>query len=166
MREIPEEKWINRFLQMADLVSTWSKDPSTSVGCVIARDKRMVSTGFNGFPKGTRDDEKLYADREVKYERVIHAEMNAILFAGQDISDCVLYVTHVPCCRCATVIIQSGIKNIITPPQPSDYLKRWSKQIIDSINLLDEAFVDMWEFNPESIRTLMNYKHFSWDRPV
>jgi len=166
MRKLPEEKWIKRFLDVAVLVSTWSKDPSTSVGSVIARDKRIVSTGFNGFPKGTRDDEKSYADRDTKYEKIIHSEMNAILFASQDVSDCVLYVTHVPCCRCATVIIQSGIKSVITLPQSKDYMERWKDQISAAINLFDEAFVDVWEFDPIDFCTLTNYKIILWNASI
>jgi len=75
-------RWHKRFLEMAKLISTWSKDPSTQCGAVIIdAKKRVISMGFNGFPSGTSDDPDLYQNREKKYKRVIHAEKNAILFA-------------------------------------------------------------------------------------
>src|SRR4051812_43949974 len=86
------EKWDRRFLQMARLVASWSKDPSTKCGAVIVRpDKTVASVGFNGFPKGTNDDDELYADRETKYSRVVHAEQNALIFAREPLDGYTMY---------------------------------------------------------------------------
>jgi len=75
-------KWDSRFMDLARLVASWSKDPSTQVGAVIVdQDKRIVSTGFNGFPRCVNDSP---VDREVKLLRTIHAEENALLFARRD----------------------------------------------------------------------------------
>ena len=61
--------------------STMSKDPSSKVGAVLVKDRRIVGTGFNGFPRGLHDDRRLW-DREQKLPRIVHAEMNAIINAG------------------------------------------------------------------------------------
>ena len=108
-------KWDNRFIHMAFLVSKWSKDPSTQVGAVIADDRhRVVSIGYNGFPKGMNDDEALYANREVKYERIIHGEINALMNANRSVEGCTLYLTpFFPCPRCTVQLIQAGIKRIV-----------------------------------------------------
>jgi dCMP deaminase len=113
--------WDIRFVQLAKLVSLWSKDPSTKVGAVIVRpDKTIASVGFNGFPKGVPDQPSWYEDREVKYKIVKHAEENAILFAHEDISGHTLYVYPLPpCSSCAGDIIQRGIKRVVAvvPPE-------------------------------------------------
>jgi len=68
------EKWDRRFLEMAGLVASWSKDPSTQVGAVIVRpNKTIVSVGYNGFPRAVRDDQSLYQDRPTKLMRTVHA---------------------------------------------------------------------------------------------
>ena len=70
------------FLELAKLASTRSKDPSTKTGAVIVRpNKTVVSVGFNGFPQGMPDDEELYKDRDEKYSRIVHCEVNALIFA-------------------------------------------------------------------------------------
>ena len=108
-------KWDNRFLDMAKLVATWSKDPSTNVGAVIVdNDNRVISLGYNGFPKKILDNGRL-ENRDQKYNIVVHAEANALLFANKSVSGCTLYTyPFQPCSRCASLIIQSGIKRVVT----------------------------------------------------
>lgn len=111
-------KWEERFLEMATLVSTWSKDPSTKVGAVIVRKNRTVcSVGYNGFPRGVIDSENRYNDRDTKLRLVVHAEANAILNAGEPVTGMTLYCTFFPCCECAKLIIQSGIAVVVVPRQ-------------------------------------------------
>ena len=87
-------KWDARFIALASLVASWSKDPSTQVGAVIVdQDKRIVSTGFNGFPQGVNDAP---VDREIKLLRTIHAEENALLFARRNVTGMTIYVTRPP----------------------------------------------------------------------
>jgi dCMP deaminase len=102
-------KWDLRFLKAAEEVATWSKDPSTKVGCVIVDPElqRRTGEGFNGFPRFMSDDPALYEDRETKYSRTLHAELNAVLFSKKT-EGCTAYVTHPPCSSCALVLIQSG----------------------------------------------------------
>ena len=109
-----DDHWRDRFFALARLVATWSKDPSTQVGAVIVRpDRTIVSVGYNGFPRGTDDHHQLLNNRETKLRRTVHAEVNAILTAKQDLSGCTLYVTPLhPCASCAGIIVQSGIKEV------------------------------------------------------
>ena len=112
-----DDKWDSRFLEIAEHVSSWSKDPSTRVGAIIVRgDRTIASVGYNGFPRGVADDEARYEDKPTKYLMVVHAEMNAILSMREPVTaDHVLYVTPLhPCSNCASAIIQSGIKKVVT----------------------------------------------------
>ena len=115
------KKWHNRFYELAKMVSTWSKDPSTQVGAVITSPfKNIVSVGYNGFNSLVLNEESLYDQitREEKRNRTIHAELNAIFNAaknGASVKDCNMYITHPSCSNCALAIIQSGIKMVIVP---------------------------------------------------
>lgn len=104
--------WDIRFLELAALVGSWSKDPSTKVGAVIVRpDRTIASLGYNGFPRGVDDT---YQDREHKLLRTVHAEMNAILSAREPLDGCTLYVTPLcPCANCAGAIIQANIEYVV-----------------------------------------------------
>lgn len=133
-------KWASRFFQMAELVGSWSKDPSTQVGAVITEGNRVVSLGFNGYPHGVSDRANT-EDRELKYAKTIHAEENAILFAKRDLADCEIWVTHFPCPNCAAKIIQTGIAVVHCPAQSEDYLSRWGDKVKISESMFAEAGV-------------------------
>ena len=110
--------WDEYFMGVAILSSKRSKDPSTQVGaCIVNNDKKIVGIGYNGFPIGINDDEFPWGKNgnyvETKYPYVVHAEPNAILNATTSLKDCTIYVTLFPCCECAKLIIQSGIKEIV-----------------------------------------------------
>ena len=138
-------KWDKRFMQLANLVASWSKDPSTACGAVITDpSKRVISLGFNGFPQRTSDDPALYENREEKYRRVIHAERNALLFARQDLRGCTMYVVPMPPCGpCAGMIIQAGITRVVTL-KPNPLLEeRWGKEINSSEAMFTEAEVTL-----------------------
>ena len=129
-------KWDQRYLYLAGHIATWSKDPSTQCGAVITDGHRIISTGFNGFPQGIEDDERLDV-RGTKYEMVIHAEINAILFAKQDLHGCTIYTyPYQPCSRCASVIIQSGIRRVVTTRQIPG---RWQESFEIANGLFNEA---------------------------
>ena len=108
--------WDEYFMGVAMLAACRSKDPSTQVGaCIVSQDNIIVSTGYNGMPKGCSDDEFPWNrdGEENKYPFVVHAELNAILNAnGRDLRGCKLYVALFPCNECAKAIIQSGIREI------------------------------------------------------
>ena len=111
--------WDEYFMGIAMLAAKRSKDPNTQVGaCIVSPDNIIISTGYNGMPKGCSDDEFPW-DREgqqdmTKYPYVVHAELNAILNAnGRDLRGSRIYVALFPCNECAKAIIQSGIKEVI-----------------------------------------------------
>lgn len=138
------DKWDERFIKAADEVASWSKDPSTKVGCVIVDSdlQRRVGEGFNGFPRFMSDAPELYANRETKYSRTIHAELNAVLFAKKT-EGCTAYVTH-PCCNhCALVLIQSGINRVVCRKPEADLLSRWEESIETARGLFAEAEVTL-----------------------
>jgi len=134
-------KWDQRFLDLARLVGSWSKDPSTQVGAVIVRpNKTIVSVGYNGFPRAVRDDSSLYQDRPTKLLRTVHAEVNAILTANQPVKGCTLYVSPLhPCANCTGIIIQAGIARVVAhmPSTPKD----WGDNFIAAAKMFDEARV-------------------------
>jgi dCMP deaminase len=134
--------WDNRFLRLAKHVSEWSRDPSTKVGAVISRqDHTIASLGFNGFPMGVSDDPLLYQDREVKYSRVVHAEMNAILFLRERGVGFTLYTwPFLPCVRCAACVIQAGIARVVAPPCTEE---RWAESIQMAVEMFGEAGVEV-----------------------
>ena len=108
--------WDEYFMGVAMLAACRSTDPSTQVGaCIVSADNIIISTGYNGMPKGCSDDEFPW-DRtgdQTKYPFVVHAELNAILNAnGRDLRGCKIYVALFPCNECAKAIIQSGIREI------------------------------------------------------
>jgi len=110
-------KWTKRYLQLAREVASWSKDPSRKIGAVAVGSKgQILSQGYNGFPRGIRDDETRLNDRETKYKYVVHAEMNVIYnatFSGVSLDGASLYVYGLPVCsECAKGIIQVGIKDV------------------------------------------------------
>lgn len=122
-----QREWDLYYLNMARYIATKSKDPSTQTGAVIVRpDKSVVSVGFNGFPRGMKDDAALYADRDKKYSRTVHCEMNALIHARQDVSGGTLYTwPFASCDRCAVHMIQSGIKRFVFPEMPPEKAARW-----------------------------------------
>lgn len=140
------DKWDSRFLGLAFEVATWSKDPSTKVGCVLVDNSlRVIGLGFNGFPSGMNDAPELYADRETKYKRTIHAEVNAILNANGSVEESTAYVTAAPCTSCALVLIQSGIDRVVYPAPSADLMSRWGESINYSRKLFEEAAMEVQE---------------------
>ena len=109
--------WDEYFMGVAKLAACRSKDPSTQVGaCIVSPDDIIISTGYNGMPKGCSDDEFPWNrdGEENKYAYVVHAELNAILNAnGRDLRGSRVYVALFPCNECAKAIIQSGVKEVV-----------------------------------------------------
>jgi len=135
--------WDKRFLDLAISVGGWSKDPSTKVGAVIVDPfRRIISTGYNGFPAKIADDSR-YDIREEKLEMIIHGEINAILFAKRDLTNCTLYTNPImPCSRCAAIIIQTGITRVVAPTHVGmEQYVRWEKSFERSLALFNEAGV-------------------------
>lgn len=138
-----KKEWDKRFLRLAREVSSYSKDPSSKIGAVLVRDRKVVSTGYNGFPSGIADDERLQK-REVKYQLIVHAEMNAVLQAGLDAKGSTLYLygfQGAPCQNCVKHLIAAGVRRIVAagvvPPV------RWAVELWYAAETLKEAEVSL-----------------------
>ena len=111
--------WDEYFMGIALLAANRSKDPNTQVGaCIVSPENIIISTGYNGMPKGCSDDDFPWnrdgTECETKYPYVVHAELNAILNAnGRNLHNARVYVALFPCNECAKAIIQSGIKEVV-----------------------------------------------------
>lgn len=137
-------KWDIRFIELARHLASWSKDPSTKVGCVVVGpDREIRSTGFNGFPRGIEDTGDRLDDRAQKYPLICHAEENAIMHAariGVALKGCVAYVTWPPCTRCARSLVQAGVEEVAFPAA-SEIPERWRADFEMSMGMLREAGV-------------------------
>lgn len=141
-------KWEQRFIEMARLVATWSKDNSTQVGAVIVdKRKRIVSIGFNGFPAGVDDT---ILDRDQRLRRTLHGEQNAILFAQRDLAGCTIFVTAPPCSQCAALIVQSGIRRVVYPIPSPEFAARWKESCDEALTMFVEADVQVVQFDDVS----------------
>ena len=115
--------WDEYFMGVAALSGMRSKDPSTQVGaCIVSKNNKILSMGYNGFPNGCDDDvfpwERTGEENETKYPFVTHSELNAILnYRGGSLEGAKIYVTLFPCNECAKAIIQAGIKTVVLPKE-------------------------------------------------
>lgn len=143
------DKWDLRFLEDARHIARNSKDQSTKCGAVIVRPNRTIaSQGYNGFPIGMPDRETDYLLRDEKYSRIIHAEMNAILFGRENLSGYTIYIyPFLPCDRCAVCIIQAGIKRVVAPKCPEDKMERWGEIFERSKTYFKECGVEFSELD-------------------
>ena len=140
-------KWDKRFLDIAKSVSTWSKDPSRKIGAIAVRNRKILSTGYNGFPKGIEDTEERYNNRELKYQYVVHAEMNCIYNAAENgisLRDSTLYIYGLPVCGdCSLGIIQAGVLRVVAVSKATP--ERWKAAIGKTDEIFKEAGVE-YEF--------------------
>jgi dCMP deaminase len=141
-----QSKWDKRYVLLAKHISSWSKDQSTQVGAVIFDAKqRLVSVGYNGFPRGIEDKNELLENRETKYKIIVHAEINSILFSNKDLKGCSLATwPFMPCSDCCKTIIQTGIKRVIAPYNDNP---RWKDSFKLSESLFKEAGIDLLLLN-------------------
>lgn len=133
--------WDEYFMGVAALSAKRSKDPHTQVGaCIVGKDKRILSIGYNGTPRGMSDDTFPWARTgdplHTKYPYVIHAERNAVLnFRGmmRELVGATLYVTHFPCNECAKELAQVGIAEVAYAynPYPDSEATQAAQAIID-----------------------------------
>ena len=145
-------KWDERFIQMANSVAEWSKDPGTKVGAVLVSDRRIIATGYNGFPQGISDTLERYANRDLKIAYTVHAEVNAILNAaknGAQTDSSTLYVTFPPCVSCSAAVIQAGVTHVVCPDLTTAP-ERWIESFTKGQNLLSEAGVLVSTYFPSN----------------
>lgn len=146
------DKWDARFMQLAETVGTWSScyQENRKMGCVIVRNKRIMTTGYNGAPSGVLScvergeclRRKLGIPSGTKQEvcYAIHTEQNALIQAaklGISVDGATLYVTHQPCAICTRLIINAGIKRVVYKyPYPDEF----SAKLFDEAGVLVEIF--------------------------
>ncbi|MBQ1387750.1 hypothetical protein IIY68_03110 [Candidatus Saccharibacteria bacterium] len=109
-----QREWDKYFMKIAETVALKSKDPSSKNGCVIVDPKkRVVSLGYNGMLQGADESKMTLGERPMKYYFSIHSEMNAILFAHQDLTGCTIYNRVATCENCLKYCLQAGIKRFV-----------------------------------------------------
>ena len=141
--------WDTRFLDLAEHISEWSKDPSKKIGAVaVGAQRQILAQGYNGFPRGIDDTTDRYDNREEKYKLVVHAEMNVIYNAsynGVSLNGSTLYVHGLPVCSdCAKGIIQVGIKRVVmnkAEGEPFGVPLRWKKSWENTQQMFKESGV-------------------------
>ena len=152
--------WDDYFMGVALLAAERSKDPNTQVGaCIVDKENRILSTGYNGFPQGCSDDEFPWnrdaSQGETKYPFVVHAELNAILNAsGKSLYGSKLYVALFPCNECAKAIIQAGIKEVV---YLSDKYHN-SPEMTASRRMLESAGIKLVKHEPTRANLIINFK--------
>jgi len=130
---VPRDTSKINFLAIADIVAQASYCKKRQVGAVITINDRIVSTGYNGMPSGLPNECECDKEHKVTCDKVIHAEMNAILAAtkaGIALDGATLYVTYPPCVNCAKHILQTGIAKVVYRFKP-EFTKK-----LDGVNLL------------------------------
>lgn len=153
---ICSKKWADRYLALAKEVSTWSKDPSTKVGCVVVGDKGQVLTqGYNGFPRGIIDRSSRFKTKEAKYKYTVHAEMNAIYnatFNGVSLDKSTLYCYGLPvCAECAKGVIQVGIRKVVVL-KPSNSNKKWEESCKEAMKMFEEVGIPCMIYEEKDVK--------------
>ena len=133
--------WDQRFLVLASNIAGWSKDPSTKVGAIAVRDKRILAQGFNGLPVGITDSDTRLNDRELRLSMTVHAEMNCVAFAARNgvcLAGATMYVWPLmTCSQCASVLIQADIASIVVPDFVEPF--RWQESFDKAREMCVEA---------------------------
>lgn len=107
-------EWDEYFMAIADEVAKKSKDPASKNGCVIVDERhRPISLGYNGMIQGADESKMTLTERPMKYYFAIHSEMNALIFAGRDVTGCTLYNKMATCENCLKYCLQAGIKRFV-----------------------------------------------------
>tara|TARA_B100000530_G_scaffold336709_1_gene292323 strand:- start:2845 stop:3369 length:525 start_codon:yes stop_codon:yes gene_type:complete len=133
--------WDQRFLVLASHIAGWSKDPSTKVGAVAVRDRRILAQGFNGLPVGITDTNARLTDRDTRLSMTVHAEMNCVAFAaksGVSLTGATMYIWPLmTCSNCAAVLIQADINKVVVP----DFVEplRWQQSFDTAREMFIEA---------------------------
>lgn len=120
------DKWDLRFLAMASLVASWSKDPSTKTGAVLTDHQIVLGVGFNGFPRAMQGVQEDGVSRDEKYSRIVHCEVNAAIFARPVPLGATLYTwPFLSCDRCAVQMLQMGVRRFVAPRATTEQADRW-----------------------------------------
>lgn len=160
------DEWKIRYLDLAQHFAQWSKDPSSKIGAVTVGDNgRVLTQGYNGFPRGIEDTPDRLNDRSMKYPRVVHAEMNCIYNAadlGVSLRGADLFVYGLPVCgQCSLGIIQAGIKRVFIRTNPVKTTEQW----IESFQLTADNFEESgvyWEVEAPRLEGSIFIPRYRW----
>ena len=145
-------------MDLAKTISTWSKDRSTGVGAVIVNDnKKVLSIGFNGFPRGVDDDVESRHTRPEKNHYVVHAERNALDEAETSLVGATIYCTFFTCATCAHGIIQKGLKKVVAP-EPDWNAERYSESQSHALQMYKEAGVEVEFYKADDNNLMVFYE--------
>jgi len=155
VKEFYMMSWDEKYLDLAEHISSWSKDPSSKIGAVAVGDHgQILAQGYNGFPRGVEDTLHRWHDKRIKYDYVVHAEQNVIYNAslnGVSLLNSTLYVSGLPVCNeCAKAIIQTGIKRVVfrLPMQDNDTINlKWAKAWELTKSMFREAGVEFYQYD-------------------
>lgn len=151
MENLQIKNWDEYFFKIMYLASSKSLDPRTKIGAILVRDKSIISTGYNGFPKGVKDLEERYNDREQKINFICHAEFNSIVISarfGISTKDSILYTNGIPCNNCCKSLIQGGISEIVVHKQWPEFTnKNWVESVKISKIMLQESNIPVRIYN-------------------
>lgn len=134
-------KWDMRYINMAALVATWSKDPDKQVGAVVTDNNYVRGVGFNGFPRGVQDTEFALRDKATKLSSIIHAEVNAVL-AAQATGESIYVYPCLPCPQCMGFLLQAGIRRVVTLEMAKSRMTKWNPELSLSIASQGGIIVD------------------------
>ena len=149
------DKWDKRFMEMAQVIAGWAScfQENRKIGAVIVKNKRIMTTGYNGAPAGLKTCKErgqcmrrqlgIQSGTRAELCYAIHAEQNAIIQAaklGVSIDGATLYCTHQPCSVCAKMIINAGITRVV-------YQEGYPDEF--SLEIFNEAGVRLEQFHPE-----------------
>lgn len=153
-------KWDYRFIELADTkIAQWSKDRSSKVGCVLVRDREIISTGYNGMPRGVNDNVDARHERPEKYHWFHHAELNAVVNAarqGKSTVGCSAYLNWFPCDHCAGVLVNAGIIAVYCDQKPDWNDEKWGEDFVRAKTILIEGGVNIIYLNYNANRKGFN----------
>lgn len=142
--------WDEWFIKIMYLVASKSKDPKTKIGAVLVRDRRIISTGYNGFCQGVNDNVSARWERPTKYSWVSHAERNSVYSAartGIATLGTTMYTNGTPCTDCAKAVIQAGVAKVIVHRPYEELLygvgvkNKWADHNAITLAMFNEAGV-------------------------
>jgi len=146
------ENWDEYFFRLAYVVAQKSHDPKTRIGSILVRDKNVISTGYNSFPRLVNDSAERYNNRDLKRKIVCHSEENTILTSarlGINTSNTTLFTFGFPCCNCMKILIQGGVSDLVTHKQWPNLIHspEWIESIELSRILANEAGINIRIFD-------------------
>lgn len=141
------DKWDRRFIALATVIGSWSKDPATQVGCLLVRDRRIIATGYNGAPRGVDETAPDRNERPEKYYWYEHAERNAIYNCAREAvstEGATAYLTPLsPCADCARAFVQSGVVRVVTALTDAGVTRIEHESFQRGYRILKEGGVDL-----------------------